>query len=639
AMLKQSQRVAGLGHYILDIATGFWTSSEMLDEIFGIDDEFERNVEAWVNLVHPDQRAEMLEYFSDHVLKKGNPFNKEYRIIRPKDGAERWLHGLGKLDYDADGRPATMFGTIQDITARRRAEILLEQAFRQAKDEKEKNRAIIEGIGDGVSIQDTDFKVLFQNQVHKDFIGDHVGEYCYKGYEKRDEICDGCPVAMAIADGRIHLTERIVDFPEGKRYFEITASPLRNADGQIIGGIEAAREVTERHQAEEEKESLRAQLLQAQKMEAVGRLAGGVAHDFNNVLGVIMGYSELAMREIPSGEPIHGHLEQIVDAARRSSDLTRQLLAFARRQSIDPRVLDLNQIVVSLLSMLQRLIGEDIELVWKPGPNLWAVKMDPSQIDQLLVNLAVNSRDAIEGVGVITVETKIASFDEAYCSDHAGFIPGDYVMLAVSDDGRGISEEHLDQIFEPFFTTKETGKGTGLGLATVYGIVKQNSGFINVYSEPGQGTTIKIYLPKTHGEEAHPNIMFEQAVSGGDETVLIVEDDPEILNISRIVLEKAGYQVLSASSPVTALNLAEQHQGVISLLVTDVIMPEMNGKALRDRLVASRPGIKVLFMSGYTADVITHRGVLDPGVMFLQKPFSVNELAAKVREVLDKPTG
>jgi PAS domain S-box-containing protein len=635
AMLKQSQRVAGVGHYNLDVATGLWTCSEMLDEIFGIDEGFTKNVEGWVDLVHPDQRSEMREYLSVHVLKHGKPFNKEYRIIRMNDHAERWLHGLGELDFDSEGKPKMMFGTIQDITEGKQAEAFLNEALVRTEDEKEKNRAIIEGIGDGVSIQDTDFKVLFQNQVHKDFIGDHIGEYCFQGYEKRDEICDGCPVALTYADGKVHLSERTVEFPEGIRYFEITASPLRNAEGQIIGGIEAVREVTDRKRADEEKESLRAQLLQAQKMEAVGRLAGGVAHDFNNMLGVILGYAQLAITETPSGEKLHSDLQEIINAARRSTDLTRQLLAFARRQSIDPRVMNLNEITVNLLNMVQRLIGEDIKLVWKPGHDLSLVKVDPAQIDQLLVNLAVNSRDAIETVGVMTVETANVSFDAAYCKDHVGFVPGDYVMLAISDDGRGIPQDVIDHIFEPFFTTKDTSKGTGLGLSMVYGIVKQNNGFINVYSEPGQGTTIRIYLPIVQGEATAVTAADEKIATGGSETVLIVEDEEEILNIGKTVLRRAGYTVLDTTSPDTALRLAKEYEGAIDLLITDVIMPEMNGKDLRDRLVELRPGIKVLFMSGYTADVIAERGVLEAGVMFLQKPFSVNALAVKVREVLD----
>ena len=310
------------------------------------------------------------------------------------------------------------------------------------------------------------------------------------------------------------------------------------------------------------------------------------------------------------------------------------MLAFARRQTINPRVLDLNDTVAGLLNMRKRLIGEDIELVWKPEAELSMVKVDPSQIDQVLVNLAVNGRDAIEAVGVMTVETGNATFDEEYCRDHAGFITGDYVMLAVSDNGSGMSAEVRGQLFEPFFTTKETGKGTGLGLAMVYGIIKQNNGFINVYSELGQGTTFRVYLPLAEAE-APLQAGGRERPAGGDETVLIVEDETEILNIARRVLEQAGYSVLSTERPAEALRLAKEHQGAIHLIITDVIMPEINGKDLRDKVVTLRPGVKVLFMSGYTADIIAHQGMLEEGVMVLQKPFSVNELATRVREALD----
>ncbi|MCR4407477.1 MAG: PAS domain S-box protein [Anaerolineae bacterium] len=413
------------------------------------------------------------------------------------------------------------------------------------------------------------------------------------------------------------------------------ALPMPRGTGYFVLGT--GLDITERKRAEEEREKLEAQLRQAQKMEAVGRLAGGVAHDFNNMLTTILGYADLALREVSPESPLHDDLLEIVKAAQRSADLTRQLLAFARRQTVNPIVLDLNDAVSGLLKMLRRLIGEDIDLIWMPGHDLWPVKIDPSQVDQLLANLAVNARDAITGVGKITIETHNVVLDEAYCVDHVDFLPGEYVMLAVSDTGVGMSKEVLEHLFEPFFTTKEVGKGTGLGLATVYGIVKQNDGFINVYSEPGQGTTFKIYLPRSEAQSVEiPAEKTAEPLWGGRETVLIVEDEKAILDIGERVLEGLGYTVLVARSPNEAIRLAEEHVGDIHLLITDVVMPEMNGRDLAEQLTSIRPGIKCLYMSGYTANVIAQRGVLNEGVCFIQKPFSAMSLAVKVREALEQ---
>ena len=391
-----------------------------------------------------------------------------------------------------------------------------------------------------------------------------------------------------------------------------------------------------RKRAEAEHERLHSQLIQAQKMESIGRLAGGVAHDYSNMLSVIIGFTELALDKTPPDDPLYEDLNEILSAARRSTNITRQLLAFARRQTIDPDVLDLNETVEGMLKMLRRLIGEDIDLAWRPGRALMPVFMDPSQVDQLLANLCVNARDAIGGVGKITIETGNVLFDADYCADHPGFSPGDFVMLAVSDDGCGMEREALDNLFEPFFTTKGVGEGTGLGLSTVYGIVKQNKGFINVYSEPEKGSTFRVYLPCHAGEMVRTKAESEIEIPAGQgETVLLVEDEASILKLAKAILETLGYNVLTATSPVRAMNLVEQHAGGIHLLVTDVVMPEMNGRELAENLRAHHPMLKVLFMSGYTANVIAHRGVLDKGVNFIQKPFSKRELAIKVRGALE----
>ena len=411
---------------------------------------------------------------------------------------------------------------------------------------------------------------------------------------------------------------------------EATISPVRDSVGQIVNYVAVKRDISDQLR-------LASQFQQAQKMEAVGMLAGGVAHDYNNMLSVILGYTELALNKVDPAQPLHADLEEIYKAAIRSTDITRQLLAFARKQTIIPVVLDLNQNVESMLKMLRRLIGENIELVWLPAPDLCPVKIDPVQVDQILVNLCVNARDAIADVGKVIIETANAVFDETYCAGHAGFVAGEYVLLAVSDDGCGMDKEILSRIFEPFFTSKGLGRGTGLGLATVYGIVKQNNGFINVYSEAGKGTTFKIYLSRYAGQavDSQRERVMEIPRSRG-ETVLLVEDEPALLTMAGMMLEKLGYRVLAAGTRDEAIGLAEEHANEIQLLITDVIMPEINGKDLAERLQSLYPGMKILYMSGYTADVIVHRGVLDEGVNFIQKPFSMKDLAVKVRDAMRK---
>ncbi|MBU8913405.1 MAG: response regulator [Spirochaetales bacterium] len=505
-VLRESQSVAQIGSYVLDVQSGACESSPTLDRIFGIDDDYEHSLEGWTAVVHPDDRQSMVDDLAQYIVEQHGRFSREYRIVRHNDGSERWVQGLGELEFDAQGTPVAMIGTIQDIT--------------------------------------------------------------------------------------------------------------------------------ERMRAEKERKELQTQLNQAQKMEAVGRLAGGVAHDFNNMLGVILGHTEMALDQVDPTGPLSAGLQEIRTAADRSAGLTRQLLAFARKQTVIPRVLDLNETVKGMLKMLRRLIGENIDLVWLPDAGMWPVKVDPSQIDQILANLCVNARDAIEGVGKVAIETGNTTFDETYCKDHPGSVPGEYVMLAISDDGCGIDKAMLDNLFEPFFTTKTAG--TGLGLSTVYGIVKQNDGFITVVSEPGDGTTFKLYLPRHTGTDAQPREEESAApMEPGHEAILLVEDEPAILKLTAMMLERQGYVVVAASTPVEALRLAEQHSDPIHLLITDVIMPGMNGRDLAKNLLSLRPDLKCLFMSGYTADVIADRGVIDKGVNFIQKPFSTQDLAAGVREALD----
>jgi PAS domain S-box-containing protein len=417
---------------------------------------------------------------------------------------------------------------------------------------------------------------------------------------------------------------------------EITSYPLTFAGRSAA--LVLANDITERKRAEEALHRSETQLRQALKMEAVGKLAGGVAHDFNNLLTAINGYSEMCLRRLTPEDPLYRHVESIRKTGDRAAALTRQLLAFSRKQILQPHVMDLNQIVVELSKMLQRLIGEDVDLLMGLEANLSKVKADPNQIEQVLMNLCVNARDAMPRGGKLTIETNNVQLSEEFASQHLSVPAGNYVMLAVSDTGCGMDAATQTRIFEPFFTTKEVGKGTGLGLATVYGIVKQSGGSVWVYSEMGQGTTFKIYLPSVEGSaEIIKADTRAFDLSAGDETVLLVEDEEVVREMAKEILQECGYHVLQAKDGQHALELAGQHDGEIHLMLTDVVMPRMSGRELSEQLTPLRPEIRVLYMSGYTDDAIVHHGVLDEGTAFIGKPFSMQALARKVRETLDAP--
>ncbi|MFO8088370.1 MAG: PAS domain S-box protein [Desulfatiglandaceae bacterium] len=543
-----------------------------------------------------------------------------------------WLWNTASPLYNSEGEIVGAIESIRDITGHKQAE----EGLRESE---EKYRTLIENANEAIFVAQDD-KMVFVNPITMVMIGYSAEELLARPFiefihpQDREMVFNQY---LKRIKGKIPshpYSFRVIHRDGSVKWGELNAV-LINWDGKPAT-LNFMNDITERKQSEKEREKLQAQLAQAQKMESVGRLAGGVAHDFNNMLGVILGHTDMAMEYLDPVQPVYSDLEEIRKAAQRSADLVKQLLAFARKQTISPKVLNLNDTVEGMLKMIRRLIGENIQLVWHPGADLWPVNMDPTQIDQILANLCVNARDAISGVGKVAIETNNVSLDEYYCSEHAGSIPGDYVLLAVSDNGCGMDGEILDKLFEPFFTTKEVGKGTGLGLPTVYGIVKQNEGYIYAYSEPGQGTTFKIYIPKHIGEgEEAQRQSPQESLKGGNETVLLVEDEPILLKMGKKILEKLGYKVFPAETPVEALKTANRHRDDIHLLITDVIMPEINGLALAEKLSASHPGIKCLFMSGYTADVIAHQGVLDPDVKFIQKPFSMMDLANKVREVLE----
>jgi two-component system, cell cycle sensor histidine kinase and response regulator CckA len=410
---------------------------------------------------------------------------------------------------------------------------------------------------------------------------------------------------------------------------EQALTPLRDGNGQSTHFISTGRDITERRKLESE-------LQQSQKMDAIGRLAGGVAHDFNNLLLVISAYAELMLDSLADEHPLRRNVNEIMTASRRAADLTRQLLAFGRKQMQLLQVLDLNTVVGEIATMLPRLIGEDIQLVFAPGQDLGKVKADPIQIEQIVMNLAANARDAMPGGGMLTIETATVQVDESYVQRHSMVPPGDYVLLTVTDSGQGIGAEHLPHIFEPFYTTKEAGKGTGLGLATVYGIVKQNIGFVWVYSERELGTTFKVYLPQVESLSGEVRATKPaEDVAGGCETVLLVEDEASVRQASRQFLARSGYLVLEAGDGEDALRVSGEHRGPIHLMVTDVVMPRMGGPKLAERLAEERPDMKVLFVSGYAENTVLQHGKIDVTTRFLQKPFSLRVLGRKVREVLE----
>ncbi len=682
-ILNTTGKMGKIGGWEHDLITGKAVWTEALYDIIEIPyDQDPPGVDAHLGY-YPENDRKVLENAYNTAVTEGIPFDLELQVYT----ATRkllWCRAQGEPVFE-DGKCIKLRGMSQDITEFKRARERIEHLNRVLRAIREVNQLIVRERDRETLIREA-ARLLVENRGYASALilltDDHNRPFSWAGFgmgesldalerilekgelppccthadasgtllfvEERMRICKSCPIAKECAETDafcVRLVHGGIAFgylaaalehgpgadPEEQSLFSEMADDLAYALHGIM--MDAFRK-----KAEQESKSLEAQLVQAQKLESVGRLAGGVAHDFNNMLSVILGHAEMMLMKLNPGEAFHSDVEEIHKAARRSADLTRQLLAFARKQTIAPKVLDLNETVEGMLKMLRRLIGEDIDLLWKPDAHLWPVKMDPAQVDQILANLCVNARDAIAGVGKVTIETENVTLDENYCADRPGFIPGDFVMLAVSDNGRGMDKEVLDHMFEPFFTTKETGEGTGLGLATVYGIVKQNEGYINVYSEPGKGSTFRIYIPRYAGEEIEAAAsMLEDIPRGNKETILLVEDEPAIMGMGKMMLEKLGYQVLAAGTPKEALRLAVAHPGEIHLLITDLVMPEMNGRQLSDELHTLFPKIKSLFMSGYTANVIAHHGVLEEGVHFIQKPFSMKELAKKTRAALDHP--
>jgi PAS domain S-box-containing protein len=584
------------------------------------------------NWVHPDDIPAAEKALATYMRNAGQgQFEAEMRIRRV-DGVFCWVLAKGRcIAWDDKGVPTRIIGLHLNIQTIKEAheELTRSEARFRAIFESAPFGIIINNLEDGRFL-DANQRFLEQLELSREVLL-HMKDrdFKYSSDKKIDEVR-----ALLIEKNIVRDVEGSFRKKDETIVHFIYSSVLVDLHGQKQV-ISMFMDNTDRKRVEEERGILQEQLHQSQKLEAIAILAGGVAHDFNNMLGAIIGYTELTLSKMSVTDPFRENLGRILDAAQRSAGLTRQLLAFARKQAMAPVVFDLNESVENMLTMLRRLIGENIGLVWLPGKGACTIKMDPSQLDQVLANLCINGKDAISDVGKITIETATVSIDSSYGDLHAGVVPGRYLMLSVSDDGCGIDKNTIEHIFEPFFTTKGLGHGTGLGLSTVYGIVKQNQGFIDVYSEPGKGTTFKLYFPFfSEQTDAVPKVHQLDLPRSKGETILVVEDDPGLLNMIIMMLQHLGYSVQAAASPGEAVALAEQEMTDIHLCMSDLIMPEMNGRDLCARIQQIRPGIKLLFMTGYTANIILYEDILDNGLHFIQKPFVLKDLAFKIREVL-----
>jgi PAS domain S-box-containing protein len=546
----------------------------------------------------------------------------------------RWVGHVCRPVFGADGIFQGRRGSNRDVTDRKRAKEALWES-------EERYHELFENANDIIYTHDLAGNFTTINKA-AEWVTGHTRDEALK--MNIDSIL--APEYVDVA--RQMLSRKVQEGGQTRYELEIVCKDGRRVPveintriiykgGKAVGVQGIARDITERKRSEEERDLLQSQLQQAMKMEAVGRLAGGVAHDFNNLLTAIIGNVSLALMKLSPSDPAAGLLAEANKAAERAATLTQQLLAFSRKQIIEPKVLDLNILIANLSKMLVRLIGENIDLNMVLGEDLGLVKVDPGQFEQILVNLAVNARDAMPEGGKLLIETANVDLDDVYCARHPYVRPGRFVMLAVSDTGHGMSEEVKKQIFEPFFTTKPKGTGTGLGLATIYGVVKQSDGSIEVYSEVGKGTTFKIYLPRVEGEAARTRESdLPMELLEGSETVLLVEDEEIVRNLCVRILERLGYRVMQAGNGDEAIGLAMGYGERIDLLMTDVVMPGMHGRELAIRLTRIHPETRVLFTSGYTDNAIVHHGVLDEGVSFIGKPYSPSALARKVRDVLDK---
>ncbi|MBZ5521738.1 MAG: PAS domain S-box protein [Acidobacteriia bacterium] len=627
AMLSSAARIAGMGSWEYDIVHDRLEWDDETIRIFGVTREaFGGNIASFFALVHPDD-LDALKAMQVRALASHGIIEMEYRIVRP-DGTQRRVYDRGQVTRHEAGKPAQATGMMMDVTEQRRAE----EARREIED---RFRAIFENSAVGIALTNPNGVFTAANHAYQRMVGyteDELRSLSFIDITYEEDRPVNLELRAQLWQGRLQQfqMEKRYRHKDGRLFWaRNTVSLAPGTETTPRFGMAIVEDITEQRLLEE-------QLRQSQKMEAVGRLAGGVAHDFNNMLNVIMGHCEILQEKLTAEDPVRKKVEKIEAAAERAANLTRQLLAFSRKQILLLRIMDLNATIGQMRSMMSSLIGDDVELVIRTGRDPGYVKADPGQIEQVVMNLIVNARDALTQGGQVVIETSSLEINDENLADHRPVPTGSYITLSVSDTGCGIKPEIMPHIFEPFYTTKEQGRGTGLGLSIVYGIIQQSDGHIRVASEPGSGTTFTIYLPCTNG---HPAKIAEGAgeciADGGSETILIAEDELLVSEFTRTMLESAGYTVLEAHNGQEAIEIAKEHNGHIDLLLTDVLMSGgTNGLELAARLSSLRPELKVLYMTGYTADLIGRNHIADLQNRLLQKPFTANALRRRIREVL-----
>ncbi len=585
--------------------------------------------------VLPEDEARRMTAYGKQRLRGEHPPTSYSFKAKKRDGT--LIEVEASVSTSVIGGKPYIMTAVRDITERKETE-------RALQDSEQRYRVLSEGIAHQVWMAQPDGKVDYVNQRTLDYFGCAESEILEDGWQRLVHP-DDLPACLerwtrSLQSGNpYHMEFRLRRADGTYRWHSGGAIAGRNAEGEVDKWYGTNSDVHDQKLAEEALKKSEEHLRQTQKLESIGLLAGGIAHDFNNLLVVINGYTDLALRELKQNQALHAKIEEVRKAGERAATLTRQLLAFSRKQVMKPEVLDLNTVVADTSKMLQRLIGENIELSLNLKPALEKIKADPGQIEQVIINLAVNARDAMPRGGKLIIETNNVELSEEYTLQRAVVLPGHYVRLAVSDTGTGMDRQTQERIFEPFFTTKALGRGTGLGLSTVYGIVKQSGGYVWVYSEMGQGTTFKIYLPRIQGQVTTRSLSAVSAeLPRGTETVLLVEDEVAVRKMTRVVLERCGYNVIEVASGNEAKTACLHHEGDIHLLLTDVVMPQMGGREVAEMLLQLHPEMKVLYISGYTDDAIIHHGMLEKGTAFLEKPFMPEALARKVRAVLDEPS-